>query len=89
MLEATLAILRDTDLRDEAANLACPVMAVLGEDDALVPHGVCEDLLRLNPLWRVEVIEAAGHVPFLSHPDAFVGLLQSFAMELPGSRGAA
>jgi len=89
VLEETLSLLRSADLRDEAATLACPVMTVLGEDDALVPSAVCEDLVRLNPAWRVEVIEAAGHVPFLSHPMAFLRLLESFVTEVNATRGAA
>ncbi|HEY5701294.1 MAG TPA: alpha/beta fold hydrolase [Gammaproteobacteria bacterium] len=89
VLEETLAILGTTDLRDEAATLSCPVLTVLGEDDALVPSGVCEDLSRLNPLWRVEIIEAAGHVPFLSHAEAFLALVESFIADISAERGAA
>lgn len=89
VLEETLSVLGGSDLRDEAAALSCPVMTVLGEDDLLVPSAVSEDLARLNPAWRVEVMAAAGHVPFLSHPTAFLSLLDSFVQSVNAARGAA
>ncbi|MDX1512175.1 MAG: alpha/beta fold hydrolase [Gammaproteobacteria bacterium] len=89
VLEQSLAILRRADLRTQAAALCCPLMTVLGEDDALVPSAVCEDLVRLNPDWRVEIIEAAGHAPFVSHPDDTLRLIESFAAAPGLSRGAA
>lgn len=89
VLEETLSMLGGADLRDEAAALSCPVMSVLGEDDLLVPSAVSEDIARLNPAWRVEVMAAAGHVPFLSHPAAFLSLFDSFMRALDAARGAA
>lgn len=89
VLVQTLDILGGADLRDEAAALSCPVMVVLGEDDLLVPSGVGEDMVRLNPNWRIEILPAAGHVPFLSHPTVFASLLESFVQSVNATRGAA
>ena len=73
-----LYILRDTDLRAEAADLRCPHLALLGSDDALVPGAVGDDLRRLNPNCRVEIIPGAGHVPFLSHAGLCLEHLANF-----------
>lgn len=87
VLAKTLSILGGADLRDDAAALSCPLMSVLGEDDVLVPYSVSRDLERLNSGWRTEVIAAAGHVPFLSHPDEFLSLVNSFVQALNADRG--
>jgi pimeloyl-[acyl-carrier protein] methyl ester esterase len=73
-----LCILRDTDLRAEAAALRCPHLVLLGSDDALVPGAVGDDLRRLNPDCRVEIIPDAGHVPFLSHASLCLQHLENF-----------
>ena len=71
VLEAGLRILRHTDLRPALGAIRCPVTALLGERDTLVPSEVSKDLHRLHPTWRIEVVAGAGHAPFLSHPDLF------------------
>lgn len=77
-LEATLGLLRGSDLRCAATRLKRPLLTILGSDDALVPAGVAEDLVKIDPDWRVEVIDGAGHAPFLSHPDEFQRRLTGF-----------
>lgn len=77
-LRDALYILRDTDLRAEAAALRCPHLVLLGSDDALVPGAVGDDLRRLNPNCRVEIIPGAGHVPFLSHAGVCLKHLRNF-----------
>nr|WP_274520627.1 pimeloyl-ACP methyl ester esterase BioH [Ectothiorhodospira variabilis] len=69
--------LRHLDLRDELAALECPVHAILGEYDTLVPAGVGEQLRALRPDMKTPVIERAGHAPFLSRPQAFEETLRS------------
>ncbi len=65
-LSAGLELLRATDLRAAAAGLSCPVRAVLGGADPLIPAAVGESLARFGI--RVQVVDGAGHAPFLSHP---------------------
>ncbi|MGM0677415.1 pimeloyl-ACP methyl ester esterase BioH [Ectothiorhodospira marina] len=76
-LHEGLVWLRHLDLRDELAALDCPVHAILGEYDTLVPPGVGESLRALRPDMKTPVIERAGHAPFLSRPDAFEETLRS------------
>ncbi|ANB03623.1 pimeloyl-ACP methyl ester esterase BioH [Ectothiorhodospira sp. BSL-9] len=76
-LHEGLEWLRRCDLRDELAALDCPVHAILGEYDTLVPSGVGEQLRALRPGMKTPVIERAGHAPFLSRPQAFEETLRS------------
>lgn len=72
-LHAGLEILRNADLRNIAAALSCPVRAVLGGADPLIPAAVREPLARLGV--DVRVIDSAGHAPFLSHSQAVLAAL--------------
>lgn len=58
--------LLQSDLRSDLDALSCPVDAVLGGRDALVPPAVAACLEALAVPARV--IPAAGHAPFISHP---------------------
>lgn len=70
-----LAILRDADLRDLLGAFEGPVAAILGSLDTLVPKGLATQLPRLHPGVRVEVLEGAGHAPFLTQPGRFLEAL--------------
>ncbi len=78
ILAAGLRILREADLRPWIGGLQQPANLVLGERDRLVPVEVSEDLHRLCPAWRVNVLPGLGHAPFLSNPDDFCRALTAF-----------
>lgn len=82
VMRATLSILASADLRLQTAEIRCPLFSILGSDDALVPVSLAAALPKLNPRWRVATIEAAGHVPFLSHPEEVLSLLRQFVCQL-------
>jgi pimeloyl-[acyl-carrier protein] methyl ester esterase len=77
-LDATLAWLRDTDLRDAAAALAMPALVVHGARDALAPVEAGRWLARELPDARLEEIDDAAHLPFFTHRERFVRALESF-----------
>jgi pimeloyl-[acyl-carrier protein] methyl ester esterase len=77
-LQDGLAILKQTDLRAEFANLKVPVAVILGQLDMLVPFAVGAKLQALLPEMELTIIERAGHVPFLSHQQAVVNAVQKF-----------
>ncbi len=58
--------LMQSDLRSTLDALSCPVDAVLGERDALVPVALAARLEALAV--RSRIIPGAGHAPFISHP---------------------
>ena len=71
-----LVLLQSLDLR-EALRQACqPIEVVLGERDRLVPLALENFFQQLNV--RVHVVADAGHAPFVSHPGAFVELVNRF-----------
>jgi len=73
-----LKVLRDTDLRDRLEGLAVPLSLVLGARDMLVPVAMAEVLHRRMAHLPVTVIDAAGHAPFLSHPDPCLKAVEQF-----------
>jgi pimeloyl-[acyl-carrier protein] methyl ester esterase len=75
-LEASLAWLRDTDLRARANAIACPTVVVHGARDALTPIGAARWLAGHIPGARLVEIDDAAHLPFFTHRDAFVAALE-------------
>lgn len=45
---------------------------VLGAKDRLIPIEMKDDLYKLHPDAQIKVIEEAGHVPFMTHPELFI-----------------
>lgn len=78
VLQGGLNILQQQDLRSQLVKLACPVQVILGSHDTLVPMAVGEQMRGLNPKLRLNVIDKAAHVPFLSHPNLLISLLKNF-----------
>jgi len=64
-LDAGLAILQQTDLRNQLLKIKQPLSWILGEQDGLVKAALAQTLSQ------VTVFEKAGHAPFLSHTDEF------------------
>ena len=75
VLKACLRILKETDLRRELAQARVPVQFILGDGDFICPLTVVEPLKGLIPSARIDVMPGCGHLPFLSQPEAFNGLL--------------
>lgn len=82
-LRSGLKLLLEHDARAELKQLNQPVLVVLGERDALVPFSLARQLHRTNPRIRVECLAQSAHVPFVSHPEAFVDLLREFIESTP------
>ncbi|MDJ0739386.1 MAG: pimeloyl-ACP methyl ester esterase BioH [Gammaproteobacteria bacterium] len=70
-----LELLLETDLRDRLAGLDRPVHWLFGGRDTLVPVHLCDALKTLLPASTVDVIDGAGHAPFLSHPKPSIDVL--------------
>jgi pimeloyl-[acyl-carrier protein] methyl ester esterase len=82
-LQAGLTLLQKTDLRAELAQIDCPALLCLGGHDTIVPVGVGNACQRWWPSLRKVIIKPAAHIPFLSHPEIFLFILQGFLYELP------
>lgn len=71
-----LDVLRDADLRPALSAANCPVAFILGVKDGLVPVSVGELLNQIRPASYLNIIKGAGHVPFLSHPQQVINVIQ-------------
>lgn len=71
-LQAGLTILKQSDLRPALANTHCLTAVVLGTRDTLVPVSVGAAMQTLASQIHLTIIDKAGHVPFLSHPDEVI-----------------
>jgi len=81
-LRTGLGILSDTDLRESLAQPGCPVSWLLGDRDMLVPVGLAHALESMLADPVIDIVEGAGHAPFISHPDVFVEKLLQTAGRL-------
>ena len=78
VLMAGLAILQTADQRNVLSHLTIPVQMILGELDTLVPVLVGEQCRRLQPRMEMQVISGAGHIPFITHQEEVLSIVQTF-----------
>ena len=81
-LQGGLGILSPADLRPALAGLTVPVSAILGQRDTLVPVAVGRQLQQLLPSMEINIIDKAGHVPFLSHQPEVLAIISRFMDKL-------
>jgi pimeloyl-[acyl-carrier protein] methyl ester esterase len=80
-LRAGLDILADTDLRSRLDTVRQPALVVAGERDRLTPAEAGRRLAAGLPGGRLLALPGAAHVPFLSHPGAFVAAVTGFLVD--------
>jgi len=73
-----LTILRESNLRNEARQIRCPTLIMLGEKDTLIPVCSAELTRQLIPDCKISIVAGAGHAPFISHPGQFMQSLTEF-----------
>lgn len=80
-LQGGLNLLKQADLRPVLAELHIPVSVILGGLDTLVPVAVGRNMRQLLPSLELNIIDRAGHVPFLSHSRETLALISRFMDE--------
>jgi pimeloyl-ACP methyl ester carboxylesterase len=79
---AFLGQLRDADAialaPDDLATISMPVLLSQGAQSPDLPKLVAEQVAALIPGSRRAVVADAGHVPHMTHPDAFVAVITAF-----------
>lgn len=78
VLSAGLHLLRDDDLRDDAARIACPTLVLHGSADALCPIEAGTWLAAHIPGATLATRPGAGHAPFISDPLWFKTKIEDF-----------
>jgi pimeloyl-[acyl-carrier protein] methyl ester esterase len=77
-LQGGLDILKQADLRTVLSGLDIPVSVILGGLDTLVPAAVGQKMQQLLPDLELNIIDRAGHVPFLSHSRETLAIISRF-----------
>ncbi|MDP1665523.1 MAG: pimeloyl-ACP methyl ester esterase BioH [Methylobacter sp.] len=80
-LQGGLKILKEADLRRVLSALTIPVSVILGSLDTLVPVAVGQEMQQLLPTLTLNIIDRAGHVPFLSHSRETLAIISRFMDE--------
>ena len=72
-----MELLRRLDVVDQLARVACPTLVCVGELDPVTPVAASREILEALPaeIGRLEVIEGAGHFPWLDIPDRYWSLI--------------
>jgi pimeloyl-[acyl-carrier protein] methyl ester esterase len=78
ILQGGLDILKQADLRLVLSGLTMPVSVILGGLDTLVPVAVGQKIHQLLPSLELNIIDRAGHVPFLSHSRETLAIISRF-----------
>jgi pimeloyl-[acyl-carrier protein] methyl ester esterase len=73
-----LDILQNADLRLAFSATKCPVSLVFGANDGLVPVSVGQAMQEVLSGSQLNIIEGAGHVPFLSHQQEVIRAIKGF-----------
>lgn len=73
-----LDILKQADMRPVLSGLNIPVSIILGGLDTLVPVAVGSKMQQLLPSVELNIIDRAGHVPFLSHSRETLAIISRF-----------
>jgi len=71
-LDATLALLRELDLRETVRTVRAPALVIAGDRDTIARPQAGAWLAQTLPDARLTIVPGAAHAPFLSHADAFV-----------------
>lgn len=77
-LKYFLDVLEQEDLRELLIKIQCPVQIIHGTEDMICPSAMMPWLKDAFDNARVDTIEGAGHLPFLSRPDDFNAHLERF-----------
>ena len=85
-LKRRLVTLMRMDLTPRLSELRLPVLVLHGSRDWLVPWRSSKRAAAAIPGARFELIERAGHVPYLSHPGPFNEAVRRFLEETEQGR---
>ena len=66
------------DQRDRAAEIDVPTLILVGDEDGITPPALSQELARIVPGSRVEIIERSGHLANAEQPAAFNKAIESF-----------
>lgn len=75
---AAVHLLSRADNRASLPRLDRPCLVVAGAEDRIAPRDAAEELARMIPGARLEVVGKAGHAPYLEQAETYNALLRGF-----------
>lgn len=81
VLMGGLSILQTVDQIETLSHLSMPVLMIFGGRDQLVPVSVAEQCQALQDQIEVSVIAEAAHIPFITHQQQLLPLVQDFIQQ--------
>ena len=72
-------------LRDDMPSLSIPTLFIWGDSDKFSPSSIGRDIAAKMPDARIEVLEDAGHVPYLEQPERIAKLITEFLSDSSAS----
>lgn len=73
-----LALMKRPDFREFLPNITCPTLIICGEQDALTPPKVHQEMADLIPNSHLHIIANCGHVSTMERPDEVNQLMKTF-----------
>ena len=75
-----MELYRELDVVDQLARIDCPTLVCVGELDGVTPVAASQEIVDALPrgAGRLEIIEGAGHFPWLDVPDRYWPVLGDF-----------
>lgn len=78
VLDDSLTLLSDCDLRPTLNNITQPFLRLYGQNDSLVPKAVIAEINKLSPKSESYTFAHASHAPFISHLGGFYDELSAW-----------
>ncbi len=75
-----MELLRNLDVVDQLAHIACPALVCCGDLDSITPLPVSTEIVDALPtgIGRLEVLANAGHFPWLDVPESYFAQINDF-----------
>jgi 3-oxoadipate enol-lactonase len=70
------------DQRERVSEITVPTLILVGEEDRVTPPPLSEELARMVPGSRLEIIPESGHLTNAEQPELFNEAIESFLSEL-------
>jgi pimeloyl-ACP methyl ester carboxylesterase len=83
MARALLGMAARPSAEPQLRDIAVPTFVIVGSEDAITDRGEAQLLVRAIRGAQLEVLEGAGHVSSMEHPEAFNAALHRFLAVLP------
>lgn len=77
-LQSSLMLLKTCDLRTTISKLTCPLLAILSDNDSLIPVEIGEKMQLLQPNLQLTILKNAGHIPFITQPENCLNVINTF-----------